>query len=104
MESKNATPNLITLLNALIAALNAAYPEKNISLSFSTIIPVNGGSFKYTHLWDAPDGKLYLWAMQDTENQITFMPTDTDEIDDAGICTRELTTPEGLHIIIAEDF
>lgn len=104
METKNATPNLITLLNSLIAALNAAYPEKNISLSFNAIIPVNGGSFIYTHLWDAPDGKLYLWAMQDTENQITFMPTDTDEIDDAGICTRELTTPEGLHIIIAEDF
>lgn len=104
MESKNATPNLITLLNSLIAALNAAYPGKNISLTFNTIIPVNGGSFKYTHLWDAPDGKLYLWAMPDTENRITLMPTDTDEIDDAGICTRELTTPEGLHIIIAEDF
>ena len=103
METKNATPNLIALLNSLIAALNAAYPEKNLSLSFSTV-PVNGGSFNYTHLWDAPDGKLYLWAMQDTENQITFMPTDTDEIDDAGICTQELTTPEGLHIIIAEDF
>lgn len=103
METKNATTNLITLLNSLIAALNAAYPEENISLSFGTV-PVNGGSFIYTHLWDAPDGKLYLWAMQDTENQITLMPTDTDEIDDAGICTRELTTPEGLHIIIAEDF
>lgn len=103
METKNATPNLITLLNSLIAALNAAYPEKNLSLAFKTT-SVNGGSFTYTHLWDAPNGKLYLWAMQDTENQITFMPTDTDEIDDAGICTRELTTPEGLHIIIAEDF
>lgn len=102
MESKMQTPNLITLLNSLIAALNAAYPEKNISLAFNAY--QNGGSFKYTHLWDAPDGKLYLWAMQDTENQITLMPTDTDEIDDAGICTRELTTPEGLHIIIAEDF
>ena len=104
METKNATPNLITLLNSLIAALNAAYPEKNISLSFNAIVPVNGGSFIYTHLWDAPDGKLYLWAMQDTENQITLSPTDTDEINDAGICTRELTTLEGLHIIIAEDF
>ena len=112
MESKNATPNLITLLNSLIAALNAAYPGKNLSLTFNAyqkLSPTsdahqNGGSFIYTHLWDAPDGKLYLWAMPDTENQITLMPTDTDEIDDAGICTRELTTPEGLHIIIAEDF
>lgn len=104
MESKNATPNLITLLNSLIAALNAAYPEKNISLSFGKPSIIIGGSFNYTHLWDAPDGKLYLWAMQDTENQITFMPTDTDEIDDTGICTQELTTPEGLNIIIAEDF
>lgn len=104
MESKNATPNPISLLNSLIAALNAAYTEKNISLSFDTIVPVNGGSFKYIHLWNAPDGKLYLWAMQDTENQITFMPTDINEIDDAGIYIRELTTPEGLNIIIAEDF
>lgn len=35
---------------------------------------------------------------------ISLLPTDIDEIEDAGICTRELTTPEGLTIIIAEDF
>ena len=102
MDTKNATPTLISLLNSLMQALNQAYPDKELSLSFGTV-PVNGGSFNYTHLWDAPDGKLYLWAMPDTD-KITFCPTDTDEIDDAGICTRELTTPEGLQIIIAEDF
>lgn len=92
-NQKNATPVLISLFNSLIGALNQAYPNKELSLSFTN-----------THLWDAPDGKLYLWAMPDTDSKITFAPTDTDEIDDAGICTRELTTPEGLTIIIAEDF
>lgn len=97
METKNATP-LSTLISTL-ATIQAAYPTKAISLGFAL-----NRKNEQTHLWDAPDGKLYLWAMQDTENQITFMPTDTDEIEDAGICTRELTTAEGLTIIIAEDF
>lgn len=92
MKNQNATPTLIHLLNSLMRALNQAYPNKELSLPFN-----------YTHLWDAPDGKLYLWAMPYTD-RITFCPTDADEIDDAGVCTRELTTPEGLTIIIAEDF
>lgn len=96
------TTTLISLLNSLMQALNQAYPDKELNLSFGTV-SVNGGSFIYTHLWDAPDGKLYLWAMPDTD-KITFCPTDTDEIEDAGICTRELTTAEGLTIVIAEDF
>lgn len=93
MKNQNATPVLISLLNSLMGALNQAYPNKELSLSFTN-----------THLWDAPDGKLYLWATQEDATHLTFLPTDTDEIDDAGICTRELTTPEGLTIIIAEDF
>lgn len=92
-NQKNATSVLISLLNSFMGALNKAYPDKELSLPFA-----------YTNLWDAPDGKLYLWATMEDANNLKFFPTDTEEIDDAGICTRELTTPEGLTIIIAEDF
>lgn len=102
MKTKNANPTILSLLISTFKTISDAYPGKAFSFTFDS----NSGRVDYlvTHLWDAPDGKLYLWAMPDTDGKITFAPTDTDEIDDAGICTRELTTPEGLQIIIAEDF
>ena len=101
METKNATSNLSSLIS-ILKTIQYAYPTKGLGFQFNQ--ETAGGSYQNTLIWDAPDGKLYLWAMPDTNNQITFCPTDTDEIEDAGICTRELITPEGLHIIIAEDF
>lgn len=94
MKNSNSNPTQFTsiLCNA-IKAIHTKYPNTELSFTFQP----------GTHTWDSPDGKLYLWAMPSTDG-ITFCPTDTDEIDDAGICTRELTTPEGLTIIIAEDF
>lgn len=98
MENKNATNPLAIILGAF-AAIQGAYPISAISLKF----PLNS-ALEQTHLWDAPDGKLYLWATAHADHVLELFSTDTDEIDDAGICTRELTTPQGLTIIIAEDF
>ena len=95
MKNQNSNPTQFTstLCNA-IKALHTEYPNTELSFTFQP----------GTHTWDSPDGKLYLWATQEDATHLTFLPTDTDEIDDAGICTRELTTPEGLTIVIAEDF
>lgn len=95
MKNSNSNPTQFTsILNQAIQAIQNQYPNLEISFKFQP----------GTHLWDAPDGKLYLWATMEDANNLTFFPTDTDEIDDAGIYTQELTTPEGLTIIIAEDF
>ena len=102
MDTKNANPSILSILISTLKTISDAYQGKAFSFTFDSNSA--GGDYLVTHLWDAPDGKLYLWAMPDTDGKITFAPTDTDEIDDAGICTRELTTPEGLQIIIAEDF
>lgn len=92
---KNApAPSFTSTLNQAIQAIQNQYPNTELSFTFQP----------GTHTWDSPDGKLYLWATQEDATHLTFFPTDTDEIDDAGICTLELTTPEGLTIIIAEDF
>ena len=94
MKNQNSNPTQFTsILNQAIQAIQNQYPNLEISFKFQP----------GTHLWDAPDGKLYLWATMENANNLTFFPTDTDEIDDAGICTTEITT-EGLTIIIAEDF
>ena len=94
MKNQNSNPTQFTsILNQAIQAIQNQYPNLEISFKFQP----------GTHLWDAPDGKLYLWATMEDANNLTFFPTDTDEIDDAGICTTEITI-EGLTIIIAEDF
>ena len=94
MKNQNSNPTQFTsiLCNA-IKAIHTKYPNTELSFTFQP----------GTHTWDSPDGKLYLWATQDDATHLTFLPTDTDEIDDAGICTTEITI-EGLTIIIAEDF
>ena len=95
MKNQNApAPSFTSTLCNAIRILHTKYPNTELSFTFQP----------GTHTWDSPDGKLYLWATQEDATHLTFLPTDTDEIDDAGICTRELTTPEGLTIIIAEDF
>lgn len=96
------TANNLSILISTLKTIQEAYPTKGLGFQFNQ--ETASGAYQNTVIWDAPDGKLYLWAMPDNNNQITFCPTDTDEIEDAGICTRELTTPEGLTIIIAEDF
>ena len=101
MDTKNANPSILSLLISTLKTISDAYPDKAFSFTFDSNSA--GGDYLVTHLWDAPDGKLYLWAMPDAD-KITFCPTDTYEIEDAGICTRELTTAEGLTIVIAEDF
>lgn len=94
MKNQNSNPTQFTstLCNA-IKAIQNQYPNLEISFTFQP----------GTHTWDSPDGKLYLWATQGDATHLTFLPTDTDEIDDAGICTTEIIIP-GLTIIIAEDF
>lgn len=94
MKNQNSNPTQFTsiLCNA-IKAIQNQYPNTELSFTFQP----------GTHTWDSPDGKLYLWATQEDATHLTFLPTDTDEIDDAGICTTEITI-EGLTIIIAEDF
>lgn len=104
MKKQNATPTLISLLNSLMGALTAQYPGRTLNISFGSEVPIKGGALINPKFWEAPDGKLYLWAMPISDTQITFSPTDTDEIEDAGVCTREINTPEGLTIVIAEDF
>lgn len=94
MKNQNSNPTQFTsILNQAIQAIQNQYPNLEIAFKFQP----------GTHLWDSPDGKLYLWATMEDANNLTFFPTDTDEIDDAGICTTEITI-EGLTIIIAEDF
>lgn len=104
METKNATPTLISLLNSFIGALTAKYPGRTLNLSFGEEVPLKGMALLNPKLWESPDGKLYLWAMPDSDTQITFTPTDLPEIEECGVCTTELNTHEGLTLVIAEDF
>lgn len=91
---KTNPTNLLSIIISTLKTIRNAYFTKSVNLDLSQ----NGPG------WNAPDGKLYLWAMSDTDTQITLSVTDAEEIEYAGIYTRELTTPEGLTIIIAEDF
>lgn len=92
MKTNSANP--LSILISTLKTIRNAYSTKAVNLNLSQ----NGPG------WNAPDGKLYLWAMFDTATQITLSATDAEEIEDAGVYTRELTTPEGLTIIIAEAF
>lgn len=92
MKNQNSNPTQFTsILNQAIQAIQNQYPNLEISFKFQP----------GAHLWDAPDGKLYLWATQENANSLTFFPTDTDEIVDAGLYTTEITI-EGLTIVIAD--
>lgn len=94
MKKQNSNPTQFTsILNQAIQAIQNQYPNLEISFKFQP----------GTQTWDSPDGKLYLWATMEDANNLTFFPTDTDEIDESGVYTTEITT-EGLTIIIAEDF
>lgn len=117
------TTNFITLFNELLAALNQQYPEASLQFNFTTWVdtdvPQTGtGPIQphYPYLW--VNDQIYLMAYHtkvdrkpDQDNGIAYFgntinlePTDSDEIEDAGLDTIELTTPSGLTIIIAEDF
>lgn len=93
--------NFITKLNSVLKTIQTQYPNSTLQLQFSQ---PSDCTDKVLHLQLYPADKLYLWALQDKANQITFIPTDPDEIDDAGVYTTQLTTTDGLTIIIAEDF
>lgn len=100
MKTNSANP--LSILISTLKAIQDVYPTKGLGFQFNQ--ETASGAYQNTVIWDSPDGKLYLWAMLDDNNQITFYSTDIDEIEDAALRIREFTTSEGLTIVIAEDF
>lgn len=82
MEKTNST---------LLQAINNLYLNSQITLSDEVTFEPNQAEH------------LYLWAMLIGDNQMEIMPSTEEEIEDSGVCTREITVL-GTEVIIAEDF